>query len=217
MLNVVSYKWGNRYAPLYWDRLAKAVKKNLSLPHEFIMICDNADELEGDYTKIRMDMEKDFFGFWTKMTIFRPKPFGITGRILLLDVDTLITGNLDELGNLHDDFYTYPNWWADTIAFAVTLMDAGARTQLWEEFIKDPKGIMERFGNDEEFISKFCPNEKYFPAPWVRSYKAHCVGRGVPEGCKFVCFHGKPDPHEVIDKRDGRTALGPDPWIADYW
>lgn len=217
MLNVVCYKWGDRYEPLYWDRLFKAVKKNLSLPHEFIVICDNAEGLEGDYTKIKMDMEKDFFDFWTKMTIFRPKPFGITGRILLLDVDTVITGNLDELGNLHDDFYTYPNWQENSIAFAVTLMDAGARPQLWEEFIKDPDGAKKKFRTDEYFITSICPEEKYFPAPWVRSYKRHCAGVGVPEGCKFVCFHGRPDPHEVIKDYCRDYRIGPDPWIAEYW
>jgi hypothetical protein len=220
MINVVSYRWGNRYDAKYWNILKAAVDRNLKIPHRFIVICDKDDGLDLKIDVIKMDPEKDFFDFWTKMTIFRPQPFGITGRILLLDVDTVITGKLDELMDLDGDFYTYPNWWSDSIAFAVTLMDAGARTKLWDLFIADKENIIKKYGSDENFISAICPDERWFPKPWVRSYKEHCstvekrIGH-VPPGCKFVCFHGKPDPHEIIAHSTG--YYGPDPWVGEHW
>lgn len=220
MFNVVSYKWSNRYPPEYWNILRDSVRRNFFAPHRFIVICDNSIGLDPKMEVIYMDMKNDFFDFWTKMTIFRPKPFGIEGRILLLDVDTVITGNLDELLDLNADFYTYPNWWSNDIAFAVTLMDAGVRPQLWDLFISDKERIMKEYHSDEAFISDICPDERFFPKPWMRSYKAHCgttgdrVG-GAPPVCKFVCFHGKPDPHQVITGHSG--GYGPDPWIADHW
>jgi hypothetical protein len=220
MLNVVSYKWGEKYSPEYWNVLRASVKRNLNIPHRFIVICDNDVGLDKKIETIPMDMGKDFFDFWTKMTIFRPRPFGIDGRILLLDVDTVITGNLDAIIAFDDDFYTYPNWWSKDIAFGVTLMNAGSRRILWDLFVADPQKIMNQYTSDEAFITGVFPKEKYFPKPWIRSYKAHCSttdGRagGVPEGCKFICFHGKPDPHQVITGRSGQ--YGPDTWIADYW
>ncbi len=220
MLNVVSYKWGDRYSPGYWNILRAAVKRNLSVPHRFIVICDNEIGLDREIETIKLDMGKDFFDFWTKMTIFRPRPFGIDGRILLLDVDTVITGNLDEIAGLEGDFYTYPGWWTKWYAFGVTLMEAGIRRILWDLFAADPQGMMKRYFNDEAFITDVFPDEACFPDPWIRSYKAHCStndGRagGVPEGCKFICFHGKPDPHEVIT--GSHEEYGPDPWIKDYW
>ena len=109
MINIVSYKWGNRYDAMYWNILKESVDRNLSLPNRFIVVCDKPDGLRQDIETIEMNMNEDFFAMWTKMTLFRPKPFGITGRILLLDVDTVITGNLDELAELAGDFYTYPD------------------------------------------------------------------------------------------------------------
>ena len=220
MITVVSYKWGERYDPRYWNILKKSVERNLSVHHRFIVICDNTNGLSPDIETIKMNMKEDLFAMWTKMTIFRPKPFGITGRILLLDADTVITGNLDDLVDLEGDLYLYPDWWHSAYAFAVTMMDEGCRPILWETFLNNVKGNIMRFGRDEFFIKKLCPNEKFFPKPWVRSYKAHSSTykerKGeLPMGCKFLCFHGKPDPHQIL----GNTVngYGPDPWIAHYW
>lgn len=216
MLNVVSYKWGEKYGPEYWNVLAASVRRNLSVPHRFIVICDNDIGLDRGIEAIYMDLSKDFFDFWTKITIFRPRPFGIDGRILLLDVDTVITGSLDAVAALDGDFYTYPNWRGKDIAFAVTLMNAGSRRILWDLFVADPQRMMKRYASDEAFIADVFPNEESFPKPWIRSYKDHCsTAGGVPEECRFICFHGRPNPHEVITGRFGE--YGPDRWIADYW
>jgi len=220
MINIVSYKWGQRYGARYWNILKKSVDRNLGLPHRFIVICDNSDGLDPDIETIQMNMNEDFFAMWTKITIFRPKPFGIKGRILLLDADTVITGSLDELAKLEDDFYIYPDWWHSSYAFAVTLMNEGCRTVLWNEFIKDIQGNMMKYRRDEFFIGDVCPDEKFFPVNWVKSYKAHCGTYrdrkgGVSTGCKFLCFHGKPDPHQIIN--DKVNGYGPDHWVGHYW
>jgi len=33
--------------------------------------------------------------------------------------------------------------------------------------------------------------------PWIRSYKYHVRGHGLPHDCRAVIFHGKPDPGDA--------------------
>ena len=42
----------------------------------------------------------------------------------------------------------------------------------------------------------------------------------LPEGCRILVFHGRPDPDEAIHGYRGRKLHHrtlPAPWIADYW
>jgi hypothetical protein len=45
--------------------------------------------------------------------------------------------------------------------------------------------------------------QEMHPGEFV-SYKTHCT-KGVPDGARVVCFHGRPRPHEVGG------------WVKDYW
>src|SRR5688500_17803184 len=64
--------------PLYVDRLCSMVKRNLRQPHRFVVVGGRPEET-----------------WWAKIRLFRPGLF--TGRVLYLDLDSVITGLLDEL------------------------------------------------------------------------------------------------------------------------
>ena len=42
---------------------------------------------------------------------------------------------------------------------------------------------------------------------WVRSYKWECLNPSfhIPENCKIILYHGKPDPHETLED------------VGEYW
>jgi hypothetical protein len=69
---------------------------------------------------------------------------------------------------------------------------------------------------------------RYWPAEWCRSFKRHCMRRGlmgwfspptIPPGAKIIVFHGKPNPPDVIAGVSGKwyRRVLPAAWVADNW
>lgn len=59
---------------------------------------------------------------------------------------------------------------------------------------------------DQQWTTNVLGMGAMWPAEWCRSYKMHCRGQGIPEGCRVVCFHGQPKMHKVIE-----------PWVIERW
>ena len=89
MINVICvYKRGNGFTRQYVDALEKSIANNTTLPYEFICLDEGKRE-----------------GWWNKIDIF-----GVKGKCLYIDLDTVIVGNIDSLFKLawyckEDEFY----------------------------------------------------------------------------------------------------------------
>ena len=140
-------------------------------------------------------------GWWSKMELFCPGTF--TGRVLFMDLDTVVTGDLSELAGyagplgIVRDFYR-----PERPQSCVMAWDGGGEVaaQLWRTFKMDPQGHMAAFRSDQDFIHSVVGDEwdalqDHAPGQIV-SYKVHCQ-QGVPDGARVVCYHGKPRPWEV--------------------
>jgi len=73
---------------------------------------------------------------------------------------------------------------------------SGQLTEPFEkfDFAKDSK----RLWGDQEFLSELY-GDNYTRLPRIYSYKYHCMGKRLPLDASVVCFHGRPDYHEVSD------------------
>ena len=155
-----------------------------------------------------------------------------------MDLDTLITGSLDELLSVKRGFICLrdlflarmPKTYRDGFGFAkdavgsgVLSWEAGQHTQIWDSFIKDPQAVVKRLHphGDQKWIQKQEPNRRYwqdmFPGQVV-SFKVHCR-TGVPKNARVICYHGKPSIPESINKTtkvQGYT-IPPTKWVRNYW
>jgi len=210
MLNVVCLWVDRKYDVEYVNNLYAMVERNLALPHRFVCITDRPDDigLHAGIETVATDTEVR--GWWHKLTLFRPRPYGIEGQILFLDLDLAIVDSLDpfflqvpgDLVMIRD--FMKPGRWNSS----VFRLCEGTRTKVWSSF--DYKTHSKQFYGDQEWITYLLANEKpslveTWPETWCVSYRLHNAQQCVPTGARIVVFHGQPKPHECAG------------WVQNAW
>lgn len=182
MLTVACVNQGNYLGrgQEYVDKLRSMVSRNLSQPFKFVCI-EEAKDRDGE----------ELTGWWTKIALFQPGRFA--GRVLFFDLDTVITGSLDELSATKGiiDLVTW-GWRTHTLCSSVMCWDAGEHEGIYNKY---HSGIPKDFRGDQDWITHL-GGWPILPAEFCASYRYHSRDR-VPQKCVAVNFHGKPKPHEV--------------------
>lgn len=218
MITVVCCHWGNwpvnGKGHEYVRKLRAAVARNITVPHQFICFADkpvgriNTRPLLANHWSIQ-DREGPLWRGCIPKTYVYSRAAGLTGRVLLLDLDNVITGSLDDIASYDGDFcvrgsFRYGTPDGDMIAF-----DAEKCRDIWSALIGDPSLVDEK-GRERFFLATRRPNadmwQDVLPGQ-ILSYKRHCrVQMKLPEDARIVSFHGDPRPHEVEDK-----------WVKECW
>ena len=146
------------------------------------------------------------------MLLFRGVP-GIHGRIIWLDLDTLITDNIDFLAEYNGSFAMLRDFYRPQFgASGIMLLKNGINHWIWNRFEASRKHFETQYHGDQEAINVIMQKEgkrpdflqDLFPNKIV-SYKVHCQNK-IPARASIICFHGRPRPHEADHA-----------WIRDYW
>lgn len=231
MLNVVCLKWGSeKYSPEYVNRLFYAVKRNLTIPFQFSCFTENADGLEPDIHTIPLkftNVGEHIAGWWFKPYMFASSYNGLSGRVLYLDLDTLITGNIDNIAASTESFVVLRDFMHpqnNNMGSGVMAWNAEDVEHIWSAFYNnDPAAIARSFHphGDQRFIQRERKERAYwqdlFPGEVV-SFKLHCR-EGLPDDARVVCFHGNPSIPESISTTTKTNGLiiPPAPWVEEYW
>ena len=95
------------YDESHVHRLKRMVEKNLSVEHEFICVSDR--KIDGIKT-IPLDFTTFVHGTrFAKLMMYAPEGKLAGKRLLYLDLDTVVTGNLDSVGDRHEDLVLLPH------------------------------------------------------------------------------------------------------------
>jgi hypothetical protein len=218
-----------------WDRM---IARNLTVPHRRICVTHRPDLIDFMET-VPLDTSKHVPGTCAvKLMTWRPDIASVLGeRILLMDVDCVVTGNMDSLVDRPEDVVLWknPNYQEGGrrgfYQGSMQLLTAGARPFLWEDF--DPKvspGIYNRrFGGAEqawisERLNTSWPDSgwEWKEAHWTEVDGVYGAGRlfngrmgeGVqtelPENAKIVFLPGDRAPSQP-------EVQAAHPWIKDHW
>ncbi|CAM9785643.1 unnamed protein product [Chrysoparadoxa australica] len=111
-LTMVCVKWGTKYGPEYVHRLASGVRRHLHLPHKFVCFTDDKEGI-GEMAEAEVQVEARLLpttasalsGWWAKAAVFSAEA-GLTGRIVYIDLDTVITGSLERICSYSGPFAT---------------------------------------------------------------------------------------------------------------
>lgn len=207
MLHICCIRAGAAFAPAYVSILFDSVRRNLADGFEgkFVCFTDQPDVLDKGIE--RRALPADLPGWWSKLALFRPGLFPDGDRVLFLDLDTLITGRLDEIAAYDGPFAILRDFFRpDGLQSAVMAWRAGDCTEIWAGF--EAAGYpMDDPGGDQVWVERTQLQsavrlQDQFPGAFV-SYKQIT---GPPEKASVVCFHGRPRPHEVIDG-----------WVPEVW
>lgn len=205
-INIVCCLWGEFPAPglsgTYVERLRNGVKRHLQRPHNFICFTNEALEIDVETRPLEPPV---WTGNLPKNYVYSPAA-GLKGRTLMLDLDNVIVGALDDMiaydgplcvrGRLAlNRTYRLPD--GDMISF-----DARGAKILWHYAQREDVRQRTNMGREREFIywampkcdqwQTVCPGQ-------VVSYKYDCRRKGLPRNARIISMHGKPRPHEVED------------------
>ena len=204
MITVCCVKARPGYDAQYVNNLYSMVKRNLTIPYRFVCFTDDPAGVKC-YTK---KLPANLVGWWAKLSIFR---FGLmTGKVLYLDLDTIICDSLDFVDEYQGDFAILRDFYRPEGYGSGVMLWNKSQPQVWADWIKNP--VDDPLG-DQGWIEKKIPNadrlQDVFPEKIV-SFKVDCSEK-VPEKASIVCFHGSPKPHE-LDK-----VYEVDSFLLQHW
>lgn len=221
--------WDGRafYPPEYVNILLSMVKRNLHIPFEFVLLAgpeveNRASELNPEISIVPTGLPY----WWGKLWMYKADTPGInTDRILYLDLDIVITGDLGDIVDIQSDFTGFKDYPADScppghkndLNTSVVLLKRGARPEVWNEYVAAGMPQWEPFSKNRGRLSlaemsiinsrENPVKHDLIPEKWVKSYKLHKMKeRGLPPDCRIAVFHGRPKPHEVSDS-----------WVKENW
>jgi hypothetical protein len=241
MTNIVTCLWGDwphgeNLGVEYVNKLARALKRNVTVPYTFTLLTDRH---ESDCCETRRDGQKIDPGvdvqplclqgeLWPgclpKLSAHDPDYSTFNGRLLLIDLDTIITGNIDHFVQYDGDLATRMAFrepgqsGGDLIAFE----HGGEMSRnLWRRITTDHDELIEMTEGRERFVYRsrdWTPQPEFwsdlFPGEYV-SYKRHIRPNNneLPENVKLVSCHGLntngPRPHHLLEQ-------GID-WVKEHW
>jgi GT2 family glycosyltransferase len=199
-------KTGGIYDETYVNRLAKAVKRHMTLNYKFVCLTDaDASKLNLELVDEVIPLEYDLPGWWSKMELFRPELFNGC-QVLYFDLDTLIVNNIDDFGGYGGSFMGLRDF--------NTMTDFGSGVMGWEAdsfhkiFYKSMRGLISQRiklgnyrGGDQELIEQMAGGDRQwvqdlFPNK-IAAFRYECFDESqwivtLPEKASVICFHGHP-------------------------
>ena len=242
---VLCMKWGKKFRADDVNVLQKAVTQNLSLSHRFICLTDDTAGINQNVEcypipEIGLDHWHWYHGVWPKLSVFLPDLYGLTGKCLFMDLDTVILDSLDPFFKLSssligiDSGYDWNRFQDKNIKelnTSIFLFNLGSQSQIVEQFKSDRDAVVSKYVVEQAFVQDYASSVNYWPKGWIISFKVHLQRRNlsglifkhkpIPIGTKIIAFHGSPKPNDLLNKRIwgrfphlGRGSVN---WIEEYF
>jgi hypothetical protein len=212
-LIVSCWYWGNKYPLSYVDKLQRGVERNLKQPHRFMVVtppAEDADLVNAPGCICRMRM---FDAEWQAKNGISPGD-----KVLNLDIDLIVTGELDALVDRGDDFTILQHINSTNpcpMNGSVWMFRAGTRHDVWSDFSLEN---YKRFGVP---FHAFPDDQGWFDYKFPHAGAYTCEGDGVygfkkrgwpsgddlPANARIVAFPGWRDP----------SKLGHLDWVRQHW
>lgn len=171
----VACVWVNGHVPFgveYVAKLHAMARRWIARPFEFVCFTDRPALLPKGVEPVVIDSPGQLKGWWSKVELFN-KAHGLCGRVLYLDLDTLIVDPLDEVIDYPAPFALAPH--AGTFNgkdgltvvkrfnSSVMVWDAGTQDHIFDNWT--PK-TAKRLWGDQDHIGEQCPFASAMPAEW---------------------------------------------------
>ena len=239
---VICIKWGTRYGSDYVNRLFSMVKRNTKNPTRFVCFTDDATGVDQgvEIRPLPSINIPDHVSWtpWRKLSLWQNPLEDLSGDLLFLDLDLVVTGNLDDFFSYEPGKYAVIHNWTqpnlkigNTSCFRFTV---GKHTHIFDQFNAAPDTVLSQFRIEQQYISDQIPDQVFWPEDWCLSFKHNLMPRWplnffqepeLPKNARIIAFTGKPDPEDaVVGKWPEKNFLKksykhvrPTKWIAEHW
>ena len=208
-LTICTWVWGSKYPGFYVSRLKAAVGRHVKQPYRWAVFSPKNEDMH--LTEIP--------GCFARLRMFDPewqREHGITGRLVCMDLDTIITGPLDPLFDRPEPFVILHGGNSDNPCpynGSLHMLRAGYRPDVWTDFsLRAARQIpFFKFPDDQGWYSFKIPEA----AGWkVGENGIYCFqkpgwpkGDELPKDARLVAFPGWRDPAKFTHLK----------WIQDNW
>ena len=237
-------KWGSRYGPEFVNRLYSSIQRHTKRKTKLYCFTDNEQEINHNVVckplpNIKLP-EAISLSPWRKISLWQYPLYDLEGDVLFLDLDLVITGNLDRFFDIEPGSYCVIENWTqigqnigNTSCFRFPV---GKYTSVFKKFEKSPEKYWKKYHIEQVYLSAQIKDTIFWPAEWCRSFKHNLLPKWpfriwepakLPSGTSIVAFTGKPDPDDVIDgtwpvkksqiyKKLYKQLKTPQ-WVLDNW
>lgn len=209
-LVISTWIWGDKYGADHVAKLAVGVARNLDQPHEFRVFEPEPQDL---YLTERK-------GCFARLRTFDPAWQAAQGiklydRIVVLDLDLVVTGPLDGLFDRPEPFAILQGVnTANPCPFngSLWMLEAGYRPDVWHEFSLElaAKVPHYEFPDDQAWLADMLPDAGAFgPEDGVYAFQKRGwpKGEALPKNARIVAFPGWRDPSQYV-RLD---------WVKEHW
>ena len=144
MLKICTVYFKGFYTPDYVTKLYRSLKKNSTIPFEFICLSDTND-IEADVI-LPYNHYSNIKKHWHKLKFFSPQFGGQKpdDDIIIMDIDQVIVGNVDELlGHPveENELVSYGQWWDNNLRLngGFYKFKSGSLKKIWNDFALNPE------------------------------------------------------------------------------
>ena len=242
MQTIICMKWGDRYPSDYANRLWSMIRRNTQRPTRLICFTEDPAGLDPDIIVHPLPPivipERVQWKGWRKISLWQAPLADLEGDVLFLDLDIVITGPLDGFFDYEPGKFCIAENWSQPGEgvgnTSVYRWRIGTNTHIFEDFVRDGEGPVEKYRISQRYISAAAHGMTYWPKEWTASFKHDLLPRWpmnffrtpeLPPAVRVVAFTGKPDPDEAAIGHWPVTKpwkklykhVRPTPWIDEYW
>lgn len=227
MLTVTCFLWGDLYSLGDVKLLRDMVDRNLSVPHDFLCITDNPEQIEGTGIRSvaipRLPVPGPRFAA-EKLTLWSPEIRPHLGeRALFMDLDCAVVGNMDDLVQRDEPLVLWRNparqpWHQNSprapYNSSLMLFTPGEHPDIWGHYLKgygrglrgdqdvvcNVVGMDNPYWDEEDGIYRLARND--VPGSGIRGE--------LPDNARIVFFVGSEHKPWLPHIRERY------PWIAQY-
>ncbi len=240
---IVCMKWGTRYGADYVNRLWSMIRRHTTRPTRLVCYTDERHGIDPKvevYPLLDIHLpERLRWRPWRKIALWGEHLPGVKGEALYLDLDIVVTGNLDAFFDYRPgEFCVIRNWTTSNGGVGNTTayrFRVGSASHLLERMNREPLAVYQEFGNSQTYVTRQIGLPlTFWPDEWCVSFKHSLVPSWpfrffrtpvLPPQAKLVAFTGKPDPDEAMEGRwptkhwyqKVYKRVRPTPWIAENW
>ena len=185
-IKICTLYFEGKYTPDYVEKLYNSLKRNCTIPFEFICYSDNPN-VKADVI-IPLKHFNNIKYHWYKLAFFSPN-FAYKNpedEIIIMDIDQIITGNVDDMIGwpvADNELVSYNKWWVGKpkLNGGFLKFKSGSCQIIWDTFIRAPedwqlhyykKGTVHyKYYGEQNYINAICNEYKInltlMPPEWV--------------------------------------------------
>ena len=237
-------KWGSRYGPEFVNRLYNSIKRHTKKTTKLYCFTDDIKGINKNIIckplpKIKLP-ETISLTPWRKLSVWQHPLDKLKGDVLFLDLDLVITGNLDRFFDFNPGKYCVIENWTqigeDIGNTSCFRFPVGKYDYIFKKFQKNPEEVWKKFHIEQIFLSAEIKDQIFWPSDWCKSFKHNLLPFWplriwkpaiLPKETSIVAFTGKPDPDDVIKgkwpvkksqfyKKIYKQLTTPE-WVTENW